>query len=308
VGLVAAVAIMMILSTVAMQHWADVVRRDNEAEMMFRAQDLVRAIQRYRRDHGGAGPQKLEQLIEPGPRGQYYLRQLWRDPLVRDGKWGLLYAGPGGQVIDPNAEAVGAGGLGPLDGANPFGTMAPFGGGAPGGGAPGGPGGSASGGPGGPGGPGGSGGPGGTGPGGGAAGSAPGGGIELKPASGTDLDAHAGGKQLAGLPIAGVKSLCQDEPFRVYNGLTEYAQWLFTYFDLEQQQLPGTPGLNLRPGMGGGGLGDGRSGFGGGRGGRPGGGAFGKGGRGKGPRPSPTPGDPGSGGPTGPPGSGLRPR
>ena len=37
VGLVAAVAIMMILSTVAMQHWADVVRRDNEAEMMARA-------------------------------------------------------------------------------------------------------------------------------------------------------------------------------------------------------------------------------------------------------------------------------
>ena len=51
-----------------------------------------------------------------------------------------------------------------------------------------------------------------------------------------------------GLPIAGVKSLSEDRPFRVYNGLTDYAQWLFTYFDLEVQRLPGQ-GNRPRPGQ-----------------------------------------------------------
>ena len=110
-GLMAAVAIMMIFSTMAFQAWSEVLRRDNEAEMMFRAQDLVRAIQRYRRDHGGMGPEKLEQLLEPGPKRQYYARQVWTDPLVPDGKWGLLYFGPGGALVDPSNELQG-GGLG----------------------------------------------------------------------------------------------------------------------------------------------------------------------------------------------------
>ena len=116
-GLMAGVAIMLILSTVAFQAWSDVLRRDNEAEMMFRAQDIVRAIQRYRRDHGGSGPLKMELLMEPGPKGQYYLRRLYEDPLVPDGKWGFLHLGPGGQIIDPNAkldESGLGGGLGGL--------------------------------------------------------------------------------------------------------------------------------------------------------------------------------------------------
>ena len=39
VGLVAAVAILMILSAVAVQNWSDVLRRDREAEMLLRAQE-----------------------------------------------------------------------------------------------------------------------------------------------------------------------------------------------------------------------------------------------------------------------------
>ena len=53
VGLVAAVAILMILSAIAVQHWADVMRRDNEAEMMSRAQEIVRAIRKFQRDKPG---------------------------------------------------------------------------------------------------------------------------------------------------------------------------------------------------------------------------------------------------------------
>jgi hypothetical protein len=210
-GLMAGVTIMLILSAVAFQSWSDVIRRDNEAEMIFRAEDLVRAIQRYRKDHGGMGPMKLEDLMEPGPKGQYYLRRLWKDPLVKDGKWGLLHIGPGGQIIDPNAEmdtsGMGGGGLG-------GGLGGGFGGGL-----------------------------------GGdrmgtrqpqsvsasnlSQGQTARGGLSKSPLNPGDPS------QLEGLPIAGVRTLCEDHPFRVHNGLTEYREWLFTYLDLELQAAPG---------------------------------------------------------------------
>jgi type II secretory pathway pseudopilin PulG len=215
-GLMAAVAILMIFSAVAFQAWTEVLRRDNEAEMMFRAQDLVRAIQRYRKDHGGLGPEKLEDLMEPGPRGQYYLRRLYTDPLVPDGKWGLLYMGPGGAIIDPSAEPAEGGLAAGLGGGLGSGTDR-LGGGTPG------------------------------------ASKQPGqrkapGARRLDPGSrqgarGGQLggigNPQTGSGEMAGLRIAGVKSLSEDTPFRVYNGLTEYSQWQFTYLDLEQQKLPG---------------------------------------------------------------------
>jgi hypothetical protein len=167
---------------------------------------------------------RLADLMEPEPRNQYYLRRLWKDPLVKDGKWGLVYAGPGGELIDPNASAppgeTGIPGLGspfpspsagspfasppPGSGATPGQTPQLTGLGQPAGAAP--------------------------------FGIAAGG-----------LDPDAGGKQLGGAPIAGVRTLATDEPFRVYNGQTEYSQWLFTYFDLERAQVPGA--LRAKPGQ-----------------------------------------------------------
>jgi hypothetical protein len=193
-GVVATVAILIIFSLVAFQSWTDLLRRDNEAEMIFRAEDLVRAIQRYRLDHAGQGPLKLEDLLEPGPKGQYYVRQLWTDPLVADGQWGLLFAGPGGTIVDPNAddapeEMPGLGG-----GVTPFSKQ------------------------------------------GRAKGKRPEGPQSL-------LNPDAGGQ--VGLPIAGVRTLCEDEPFRVYKDRDEYSDWLFTYLDLEtgpgNRQPPGGP-------------------------------------------------------------------
>jgi type II secretory pathway pseudopilin PulG len=248
-GLMAGVAVMLIMSAVAFQAWSDMLRRDNEAEMIFRAQDIVRAIQRYRRDHGGAGPDKLERLMEPGPKGQYYLRRLYEDPLVPDGKWGLLYIGPGGSIIDPNAMGQGelgaqqegllskgigsqggrlSGALG-MDDRNRSGAQA----GQPGLGQPG-----------------------------------RGGRLGQKGKGGFGSGGLQGGEgEMGGLLIAGVRTLCEDEPFRVYNGLTEYHEWMFTYLDIEQRQqrqrgqrgqqqqrqpgsIPRTTGQ--RPGFGGG--------------------------------------------------------
>jgi hypothetical protein len=174
--------------------------------------------------------------MEPGPRGQYYLRKLWKDPLVPDGKWGLLYIGPGGQIVDPNAP-VAATGLGEgatglaererfsvFDRGRDEGEQQADAGRAQAGQAPGAP----------------------RGP-----------GTQAQQPTARSIssddpgaDPNAGGKQLSGLPIAGVKSLCEDEPFRVYNGLTEYKEWRFTYLDLETPQVPGARGPGA-PGPGG---------------------------------------------------------
>lgn len=175
-ALVAGIAVAAILSAVAAQEWTDVLRRDNEAEMIFRAQEISRAIKRYRKDRG-ALPNKLEDLMEPGTRGQYFLRHLYKDPLVKDGKWGLLYAGPGGGVVDPNLQGMPDS---PTIGES---TRDPQG--------------------------------------------------NTLPGQERIVPGGGGGSELTGLPIAGVRSLCTEEPFRRYRDKDDYAQWQFTVFDLE---------------------------------------------------------------------------
>ena len=194
VALLAALAIASILSAVAFPAWADVLRRDNEAEMIFRAQDLARALRKYRRDRGQL-PAKLEDLAEPGSRGQYFLRHLYKDPLVRGGKWGLLYAAPGGGVVDPNGPEIDPKQLLGLGTEVPDATERPGG----------------------------------------------------RKITTSDL---SGGTEVTGLPIAGVKSLCKEKPFRKYRDRDEYADWQFTVFDLDPQQGAPTGGAGRPGGIG----------------------------------------------------------
>ena len=190
-GLIAMIAVSLIWSAVAFQAWIDVLRRDNEAEMIFRAQEITRAIQRYRKDHGGQGPLKLKDLLEPSPRRSYYIRREYDDPLVPDGKWGLLLMGPGGRILDPNVEleedvlGLGAGALGTGLGNNANPSRPPV----------------------------------------------------VNPPNNAGQLGGVGnpgrrGEESTGLPIAGVKSLCDQTPFRVYQGETTYSKWLFTYLDV----------------------------------------------------------------------------
>ncbi len=215
VGLMASVAVLSILLMVAEQSWSDVKRRDDEAEMIFRANDIVRSLKRYRTDRGGKLPMKLEELMEPGTRGQYFLRKLWKDPLVKGGKWGILFASPQGGIIDPSAPAA----TDPTaSGLTASGLTA----------------------------------------------------SSLQPQTPTagngGLD--RGAQEIGGLPIAGVKSLCTNKPFRVLNDVEDYSQWLFSVLDLDRATGPGAGGIGGVPGAGGGfGGAGGRGGAGGGFGG-----------------------------------------
>jgi type II secretory pathway pseudopilin PulG len=98
------VAISSIALTAATQAWSVTLRRDKEDELIFRGEQYVTAILAYRKEHGGQFPTNLQDLYKPGPRGVRYLRKLYKDPIKKDGRWGLLYLMPGGQsVYDPGA-------------------------------------------------------------------------------------------------------------------------------------------------------------------------------------------------------------
>ena len=211
--IMAGIAVAAILSAVAAQKWSDVIRRNNEAEMMFRAQDMVRALKRFQKDRGRL-PTTWDELKEPGQKGQYFVRQMWKDPLVKGGKWQTLYASPQGGLVDPttltDADGTGAGagpgsGLSALAGA-PAASPKPFGNDS----------------------------------------SSPTG----RPVGVSDIVKNDDGtSELGGLPIAGVKSRCKERPFRVYRDRSDYALWLFSVFDLDVPQggvgglpAPGAPG------------------------------------------------------------------
>jgi len=70
--------------------WNTMVRRDKEAELLFRLGEYRRAIARYRQDHGRY-PARLEDLLEDKTQLQVrrYLRQIYRDPMTGKADWKL---------------------------------------------------------------------------------------------------------------------------------------------------------------------------------------------------------------------------
>jgi hypothetical protein len=93
------VAVTSIALGAATQAWRTTWRRDSEEELIFRANQYVDGIVAYRREHAGQFPLDLEVLAKQGPRRLRYIRKLYKDPIAKDGKWGLLYLMPGGQGV-----------------------------------------------------------------------------------------------------------------------------------------------------------------------------------------------------------------
>jgi len=241
VMMVAAIAL-----TAAVQAWSTTWRRDREEELIFRANQYVDAIIAYRKEHGGQFPLNLEDLHKPGPRRYRYIRRLYKDPIAKDGKWGLLYLMPGGQgVYDPKAaqkaqekaskewgsgwETAGTGslaqspgqmpGVTPI-GQNPLAAGVPGVGGMPAGSLP--------------------------------AGAMPGGMPMIPPPIPGTFDKNQPGQEELvseppiGWPVIGVISRASgklaEDTFRIYKGHEHVDEWQFHVFDRgETLQPPGTP-------------------------------------------------------------------
>lgn len=107
VMLMVAVTLLNIAIAISLPAWSQAIRREKEEELIFRGLQYAEAIRvfqmRYQRF-----PSRLEELVEVKPR---CIRQLWKDPMTENGKWGLIFQGqqgpltpqtPGNDPGDPN--------------------------------------------------------------------------------------------------------------------------------------------------------------------------------------------------------------
>ena len=87
-ALLVGLSVMAVMMSVAMPAWSHMIRRDKEAELVFRGTQYARAINQYQRKFANASPASLDVLIE-----QRLLRKKFRDPLSpnKDGEFQLLY-------------------------------------------------------------------------------------------------------------------------------------------------------------------------------------------------------------------------
>ena len=87
-ALLVGLSVMAIVMSVAMPTWSHMIRREKEAELVFRGTQYARAINKYQSKFANASPASLDVLIE-----QRLLRKKFRDPLSpnKDGEFQLLY-------------------------------------------------------------------------------------------------------------------------------------------------------------------------------------------------------------------------
>ena len=85
-GLLVGIAVMSILMSMLLPVWSHAAKREREAELIFRGEQYVRAIELYQRQYVGAYPPDLETLVD-----QRFLRRLYEDPMREDGEFRPVY-------------------------------------------------------------------------------------------------------------------------------------------------------------------------------------------------------------------------
>lgn len=128
-ALLVGLAVMAILMSAALPAWRHQARREKEAELAFRGEQYVRAIQLYQAKMGpGMFPPSFDVLVQ-----QKFLRKKYKDPMSPDGEFMPRYAGVNpmpGQQTGPGGARSGGPGQTPQLG---VGTQMTPGGGVPGG-------------------------------------------------------------------------------------------------------------------------------------------------------------------------------
>lgn len=104
VVLMIAVTLLSVFTAASLPLWTQAMKREKEAELIFRGWQYAEAIRVFQQRHGRY-PTRLEELMEVEPRS---IRQLWDDPMSEDGEWGLVFQGdvasPGQQGGQPLGE------------------------------------------------------------------------------------------------------------------------------------------------------------------------------------------------------------
>jgi hypothetical protein len=79
--------IMAILMTVAVPVWKTAVKREKEAELVWRGSQYARAVNLFRMKYANAYPPNLDILLK-----ERFLRKKYKDPMSKDGEFQLLFA------------------------------------------------------------------------------------------------------------------------------------------------------------------------------------------------------------------------
>lgn len=99
---VMAVTLLSIAVATALPLLSSQIKRDKEAELVFRGLQYAEAIRVFQRRFGRP-PATLQELLDTRPRS---IRRLWKDPMTEEGTWVVLISGPeggaGGGNPDPN--------------------------------------------------------------------------------------------------------------------------------------------------------------------------------------------------------------
>lgn len=100
VMLVVAITLLSIAVAAVLPLMSTEIRREKEEELIFRGFQYAEAIRLFHQ-RTSRYPVKLEELLEAKPR---VIRQLWKDPMTKDGKWGLIFQNQGNplQAQNPN--------------------------------------------------------------------------------------------------------------------------------------------------------------------------------------------------------------
>lgn len=100
VMLVVAITLLSIIVATVLPLASTEIRREKEEELIFRGFQYAEAIRIFHQKNSRY-PVKLEELLEVKPR---VIRQLWKDPMTKDGKWGLIFQNQGNplQAQNPN--------------------------------------------------------------------------------------------------------------------------------------------------------------------------------------------------------------
>jgi type II secretory pathway pseudopilin PulG len=87
-ALLVAIAVLTIMLSVAMPVWRHEMQREREAELVFRGEQYIRAIDLFQRKYAGALPPTIDVLVT-----ERFLRKKYKDPMTEDGEFRVIAAG-----------------------------------------------------------------------------------------------------------------------------------------------------------------------------------------------------------------------
>ena len=106
VMLIVAITVLNIMVATVLPLASTDIQRQKEEELVFRGFQYAEAIRLFH-NRFQRYPVKLSELLDSKPR---CIRQLWKDPMTKDGKWGLIFLNQGAPVGPPGVPPKGGGG------------------------------------------------------------------------------------------------------------------------------------------------------------------------------------------------------